>query len=291
MSRNADRKRRRREHRARKNPELNKAQAMIDEPQADNESAAPEPQKRNDSFVAAALNLPPAGTRQAKKQNAPNNAKYPQNIVWPFVAIWRGIVILARGRWIIAAFRLFDLHSGSVAAVATIVIAVLTFFYVEYSKRQWMVAQDTLRVSQRAYVSIGQKNGVVADFIVPKDPSQDAEIVLYFHNSGHVPATFAWAPTVGFLGAGSKKKSGIVFTHPGAMMYPLSEQPAQASIIAGDSIFVSTLGRISQRDLQDLPKNDPSLLILGAMSIATNSETTRPGCLGFVIATTRHLAT
>src|ERR1017187_2889802 len=112
MSRNADRKRRRREHRARKNPELNKAQAMIDEPQADNESAAPEPQKRNDSFVAAALNLPPAGTRQAKKQNAPNNAKYPQNIVWPFVAIWRGIVILARGRWIIAAFRLFDLHSG-----------------------------------------------------------------------------------------------------------------------------------------------------------------------------------
>ena len=46
-------------------------------------------------------------------------------------------------------------------------------------------------------------------------------------------------------------------------MFPLSDKPAQASIIAGDSIFVSSLGKISQRDLEELPKNDPSLLILG----------------------------
>jgi hypothetical protein len=264
MSRKAERKLRRRERRARINLEHNETHAVINKPQAGSEGGDPEPERGRESDIsAAAFDLSPTRTGHAKKKNTSKDADRSPKIVRPFIAIWREIVILARGRWITAPFRFLDTHSGSITALATIVIAALTFTYVEYSKRQWKVAQDTLTIGQRAYVTIGRKDGVVADFIVPKDRSQNAEIVLYFHNSGHVPAVFSWAPDIGFLGAGSKKKSGIIFTHPSGPMYPLVQHPAQASIIAGDSIFVSTLGQISQDDLRDLPKNDPSLLILG----------------------------
>jgi hypothetical protein len=268
MSRNEGRKQRRRERRARINLENDKGKAIVNKPQATHKGNDPEPEKGDDRVaVTAASDLSPAGTGQAKRKKSSKHGEPPKKIVGFFIAIWRGVIVLVRGRWIVDMFRFLDQHHGGVTAVATVAIGILTFAYVNYSKRQWQVAQDSLRIGQRAYVTIGKKDGVVADFIIPKDPSQDAEIVLYFHNSGHVPATFAWAPSIGLLGEGSKSKSGIVFTHPGMPMFPfmgLKGQGTELSIIAGDSIFVSTLGRISQRDLEQLPKNDPSLLILGS---------------------------
>jgi hypothetical protein len=42
------------------------------------------------------------------------------------------------------------------------------------------------KASERPYVSIGNKEGTIGNFIIPK--AGKAGIVLFFHNSGHLPA-------------------------------------------------------------------------------------------------------
>jgi hypothetical protein len=88
---------------------------------------------------------------------------------------------------------------------AVLAAAVFTGIYAGITHRQWQVAQDTLQVSQCAYITIGKNDGVVSDFIIPSVPNQDAELVMYFQNSGHIPATLARGTMVAFVGAGSKK--------------------------------------------------------------------------------------
>jgi hypothetical protein len=189
------------------------------------------------------------------------------------IAIWRGV------RWLfVPIIKFLSENSGAVTALATLVIGGLTFWYVIYSKEQSKamkesngISQSALNISQRAVVTIGNKDGVVADFVIPKDPTQNAEIVMYFQNSGHLPATFSWGTMAGFLGEGSKKSSGINYTHPfHGLSYRSRDKKTgsigtsgESSIIAGDSVFRATLGSISQKDLAVLPKNDPSLAIIG----------------------------
>jgi len=131
------------------------------------------------------------------------------------------------------------------------------------------LTQSTLQVSQRAFVTIGRKDGTIADFVVPKDPKQNAEIILFFQNSGHLPAKFVWGTMAGFLEAGSTNGSQIQYVHPyHGGLNRTSEgnstgEQGESSIIAGDSIFISTLGVISQKGLAELPKNAPGIMILG----------------------------
>lgn len=73
-------------------------------------------------------------------------------------------------------------------AAATVVIAAATVIYTIYAKRQW----DALVEQNRAYVTIGRPDGVVAETVWPKDPAGKAGIIMYFHNNGHVPARFNW---------------------------------------------------------------------------------------------------
>jgi hypothetical protein len=165
------------------------------------------------------------------------------------------------------------------ALLASVIYSFLTLLIFWQAKKAADAARDSVRIadtsmkiSQRAYVTIGRKDGVVADFIIPKDPKQNAEIVIYFQNSGHMPAKFFWGTMAPFLAQGSKKNStGITWTHP-FKGFPtrtrdkkngsIGEQ-GESSVITGDSIFVSTLGVISQKDLAMLPMNDMGLLIIG----------------------------
>ncbi len=243
---------------------------MADEPQRNAETGKPERKQSELPLSTKTALRPPATTGQAKKTDGSKKRNYAKYIMWPIVAICRGLKIL--WAWRRFPFQLFDRHNGSVQAVATLAIVCLTYVYVQYSKKQWQVAQDTLSISQRAYVTIGRKDGVVADFVVPQDPNQNVEIVIYFQNSGHLPAKFTWGTMAGFLGQGSKKNSGITYTHPykerlsvrtrDKKTGSIGEQ-GESSIIAGESVFVATVGTISQKDLVELPSNNPSLLILG----------------------------
>jgi hypothetical protein len=121
-----------------------------------------------------------------------------------------------------------------------------------------VTSRSRLQVPQRVYITIGKNDGVVSDFIIPSVPNQGAELVMYFQNSGHIPATFARGRMVAFAGAGSKKKSGITSTHPFIGLAPRTRNKKNGSIgrrgrdfhYCGDSVFGFTLG-------------DPGLLITG----------------------------
>jgi hypothetical protein len=178
-------------------------------------------------------------------------------------------------RWLRFKKWLFTVTVAELVTVLlTASIAGTTIYYTIYSKKQWQISRDALQISQRAYVTIGRKDGVMGDFIVPKDPKQGAEIVIYFTNNGHLPAKFAWGTMAGFLAEGSEKNStGITYTHPykGGLAYrtrdkkngSIGQKGDDSTIIPGDSVFVSTLGTISQKDLAQLPQNHMGLLIMG----------------------------
>ena len=98
-------------------------------------------------------------------------------------------------RWILIGAYRCDIHNGTVTAVATIVIAAFTIVLACVSNRQWeaMVEsnasiEQNFIASERPYVSMGRRDGTVGNFIVPTDPGAKAGIMLYFHNSGHLPA-------------------------------------------------------------------------------------------------------
>lgn len=178
----------------------------------------------------------------------------------------------------IQATKRANLISGIAAGIAGVTLASLIIYAcITYGQLGAMLesnklTQQTLRVSQGAYVTIGRKDGVIADFVVPKNPNQNAEIVIYFQNSGHLPAKFVWGTMAAFLEAGGKKQStGINYTHPFKGMITRTRdiktgsigEQGESSVIAGDSVFISTLGTISQKDLVEMPANNMGNLILG----------------------------
>jgi len=134
------------------------------------------------------------------------------------------------------------------------------------------ISREAVETANQSYVTIGRKDGVVADFVIPKDHRQNVEIVIYFQNSGHLPAKFNWGTMVSFGETGTKKTySGVKYTHPyqGGFSRARDKKtgsisgPKDSAIIAGDSVFVSTLGVISKKDLLELPANDIGLLVFG----------------------------
>lgn len=246
-------------------------ESLVTKPQTDQESGdASQKEKRFLVFVSGISNKSPtttSHTQEQDKDNKANNAKY---IVWPFVTVWRGIkaALHVVGNF----FKKCDEHHGSVTAVATVVIALLTGAYAIYSQKQWQIARDTLRVSQGAYITIGTKDGIVARFITPRNPQQNAAIVMYFQNSGHVPAKVAWG-TFGpafIAGNPSGQLSGIIYTHPFKGMGRTKDKKSgstgeqgESATIAGGSIFAAPIGEISQQNLASLPAKNVATLVMG----------------------------
>jgi len=67
--------------------------------------------------------------------------------------------------------------------------------------RQSKVASDALRqstesfiISQKAYVTVGRQDGVVAEAVMSKNESGRAALLMYFQNTGHLPARFNFGP-------------------------------------------------------------------------------------------------
>ena len=54
------------------------------------------------------------------------------------------------------------------------------------------IASRALMQSERANVAVGRPDGVVAEFVMPNDPKAKAGIVVYFQNTGRMPARFNW---------------------------------------------------------------------------------------------------
>jgi hypothetical protein len=176
--------------------------------------------------------------------------------------------------WEVRAFLMrWKIVMEFAGALFLLIYTVVTYYTLQTIKEGNRLTMESLQLSQRAYVTLGRKDGTVADFVIPKEPSQNAEIVIYFQNSGHLPAKFAWGTMAGFLAAGSNKQAtGIIYTHPykglpnrtrDKKTGAVGEGGAADAIIAGDSVFVSTLGTISQKNLADLSPNNMGALIMG----------------------------
>jgi hypothetical protein len=200
---------------------------------------------------------PPASIDESQIKTSDRFKEYYTKIVRPF--LW--------------SFHFIDRHSPLCSALATVAIVGLTIKYVDYSKKQWQVARDTLTISQKASVTIGRKDGVIAEILIPKDARANAVIIIYFQNGGHLPAKFAWGTTVSYLGSNNGlQKSGIMLAHPDKGLPQRSRDiktgsvgssGGEETVIAGDSLYSSTLGEISQKDLASLPASDVSSLIFG----------------------------
>ena len=54
------------------------------------------------------------------------------------------------------------------------------------------ITQKTLNLGQQAYVTVGRPDGVVGEIVMPTDLETKASVVVYFQNSGHLPAQFNW---------------------------------------------------------------------------------------------------
>ncbi len=103
------------------------------------------------------------------------------------LVILSGCLIIFRRDWINQAIVWLDDHSGAMTAIATGVIALLTYFLVTTSNRQWQVSDEAMRVSNRPYVEMGQqKGGLVADWY--PTPNGGTGIGIWFNNAGNTPA-------------------------------------------------------------------------------------------------------
>jgi hypothetical protein len=98
--------------------------------------------------------------------------------VWPFVAFWRFI------KWI---FKFVDDHAGAVTAIATLTIAVLTYNYAKYSKKQWETAERQLRDFED--VQAAQLTLDLLPKITEIDGSADIEWNPIITNGGSTMAT------------------------------------------------------------------------------------------------------
>jgi hypothetical protein len=213
----------------------------------------------------------PTTTSQAQAQNTQEPTKRRFYVMRALVTIWTFL------KWI---FGLLDDHDGSVTALATVAIVGLTFVYVKYSKRQWEamgraneLTQQTLQIGQRAYITIGRKDGVVAE--LPEPPEGNPRIVLYFQNNGHLPAEFNWGTTINPpifqatprtalppitsltphkftpMTRSRNKKTGDISTSGGVE-------------IGGDSVYVADYGDVAREPVDRLKRGGELFILNGA---------------------------
>ena len=176
------------------------------------------------------------------------------------------------------AFACLFKHNAVVTVISTVAIAastiayaILTAFYVHYSRAQWKVMRDQLdaanasiRTSQQSYVTIGRQDGTVAEIVWPKNPEGKAGILVYFRNNGHLPAKFNWGteneiiavlpndPNIP-VGAPKASPSGGYEVRTNNVFKPMwrarnrktgSFMASQVTMIGGDSLYAGNLWEV-----------------------------------------------
>ena len=79
--------------------------------------------------------------------------------------------------------------------IAILVTIGLLYFNFRQARATEQANKNTLTaltVSEQAHVTIGRPDGVAADIIMPTGSNNKAGILVYFQNTGHLPAKFNW---------------------------------------------------------------------------------------------------
>jgi len=79
-----------------------------------------------------------------------------------------------------APWTFLDNHSGSITAIATVAIVVLTFFYVSYSKRQWEAMLDSNRRAEQQLRDYEERESarLVVENFTPEITSGPSDTVI-----------------------------------------------------------------------------------------------------------------
>jgi hypothetical protein len=249
---------------ARSNIKKGKRKRLIDEPKADSQRNESKQSEGGLPIASATLGNAPAAASQSQTKESQQPRNYSRYVVRPFVTIW-GVVRLS--------FGFLDKHAGSITALATVAIVILTCFYVRYSKKQWETMRESLQVTERAYITVGRKDGVVAEFIIPKATGTDAAIVLYFQNNGHLPAKFNWGTTFNlpvFQGNPRAALPAIPSAHS-FVQWRRSRNKKDGSVsesvgvvIGGDSVYAADYGNVPRDRADQLISGGDLLMINGA---------------------------
>jgi hypothetical protein len=60
------------------------------------------------------------------------------------------------------------------------------------ASQQLDILRNQISISQQAYITIGRKDGVVAELVQTPNVDDPVGILMYFQNGGHLPAQFDW---------------------------------------------------------------------------------------------------
>lgn len=171
---------------------------------------------------------------------------------------WR---VMLRNIWLRVQriFTWFQDKSNPIIAFGTVVLGVIGVGGLVLTYETLREVGEEFRVSQRAYVTLGRKDGTIAEFVVPKDIKADAGIVVYFQNSGHLPAKFNWGVPDLFNNLTVPANSVIQFIHSphnfGPMYRTRNKKTGSLSEVgAGDSIggesqVVEDFGEVSREEM------------------------------------------
>jgi hypothetical protein len=130
-------------NRAGRNTKTNKPKADVNRPQAAGQREYPKDREPDFSFPRTVLSNAPTPTSQSEAQYTDKSKHDSNRIVRAFIAVGY-------------PFRFLDRHAGSITAVATVVIGLLTYWYATYSKRQWEAMVLGMNVAQRPWIKVHQ---------------------------------------------------------------------------------------------------------------------------------------
>jgi hypothetical protein len=77
-----------------------------------------------------------------------------------------------------------------------------------------VIATNYLIQTEKANVTVGKPDGVAAEFVMPNDPRQKAQLMVYFQNSGRSPAKFNWGKSIVHDRHAPRRLSGSIVGSP-----------------------------------------------------------------------------
>lgn len=134
------------------------------------------------------------------------------------------------------------------------------------------LTQQTLQISQRAYVAIGRKDGIAAEFDIPNDPAADVGITIYFQNGGHLPARFNWGTVAPPILIPARPGSSPTFEakHQFSPMMRVKHpdggiEQRGGGVIAGDSLYPTDIMEIPRHVFDSFIKENSQVFAINGV--------------------------
>lgn len=210
--------------------------------------------------------LPEHANTEEPKQDGDKASEYGSDLAKPVVSSIKP----ARSRLL----RFLKRQRASEWAIVALTAAVVATSYWQWQQisEQNEITRDALRVSQAAYVTVGRPDGTIAEFLPAATPNGTAGLVMYFQNSGNLPATFNWAelypmmiiPPLNNVSTIPPSKKQFVHMHRARNLKDGSISGGGTEVIAGKSTHTVDLAEFQAKFAEELLTSNRVLMLWGA---------------------------